>query len=115
MAKETAYNSAHTVISFGTLITGDVATENDIRIDGAISGNIDSKGKIVIGEQGSVTGNITCINAEISGSVNGNIKTLETLSFKASSNVVGDIQTYTLSIEPGTQFVGSCQMLSYKE
>jgi cytoskeletal protein CcmA (bactofilin family) len=116
MAKEIAYNnniaSQHTVISFGTTITGNIQTESDIRIDGSVNGNIDSKGKIVIGEQGSIAGNISCANAEISGTVKGNIKTSETLSFKATANIAGDIQICTLSIEPGAQFIGSCKMLS---
>jgi len=117
MAKETAYSngsSQHTVISYGTAINGDASTESDIRIDGSITGNVDCKGRIVIGSLGLVTGNITCANAEISGSVTGNIKTAETLSFKATSVVKGDIQTFSLSIEPGAQFVGSCEMLSNK-
>ncbi len=116
-AKEAANNiaSQHTVISSGTMITGNVQAESDIRIDGTVNGNIDSKGKIVIGEQGSITGNISCANAEISGAVRGNIKTSETLSFKATASIAGDIQTFTLSIEPGAQFAGACKMLYQTE
>lgn len=117
MAKETAYSngsSQHTVISQGTTINGDVATESDIRIDGSITGNVDCRGKIVIGAIGAVTGNISCSSAEVSGAVTGNIKTTDSLSLKATSVVKGDIQTFSLSIEPGAQFVGSCEMLSNK-
>ncbi len=117
MAKETTYNNValqHTVVSIGTTIIGNIQTESDIRIDGCVNGNLDSKGKIVIGEQGSITGNIACTNAEISGAVKGNIKTTEILSLKATANIQGDIQVFRLSIEPGAQFAGSCAMLSNK-
>ena len=98
------------IISTGTKITGDIETDGDFRIDGNIEGNVNSKGKVVVGNNGFVKGEIFCINAEISGTISGKITVSELLSLKSSSKVSGDIKTGKLSIEPGAIFTGTCTM-----
>ena len=98
------------IISIGTKITGDIETDGDFRIDGNIEGNVNSKGKVVIGNNGFVKGEIICSNAEISGTISGKITVSELLSLKSSSKVNGDIKTGKLSIEPGAVFSGTCAM-----
>ncbi len=98
------------MIGPGTKITGDIDTNGDIRIDGQIEGNINSKGKVVIGANGNVKGEINCVNAEISGSLNGKISASELLFLKATSKFNGEIKAGKLSIEPGALFSGTCTM-----
>ncbi|HBG88235.1 MAG TPA: cell shape determination protein CcmA [Marinilabiliaceae bacterium] len=98
------------MIGPGTKIVGNIETNGDIRIDGNIEGNINSKGKVVVGNNGFVKGEIICNNAEISGSLNGKMSVTELLSLKASSKVNGDIKSGKLSIEPGALFSGTCSM-----
>lgn len=93
-----------------TNIVGDIISENDIRIDGNIKGTVQTKGRIVIGQSGIVVGNIICQNAEISGKVEGKINTTELLTLKSTSNVVGEIFTGKLAIEPNAIFSGTCKM-----
>jgi cytoskeletal protein CcmA (bactofilin family) len=82
----------------------------DIRIDGNIVGSVSCKGKIILGPSGSIQGDVSCANAEISGNIKGNLKISELLSLKASSLVNGEISTGKLSIEPGANFTGTCAM-----
>lgn len=98
------------MIGPGTKIVGNIETNGDIRIDGNIEGNINSKGKVVIGNNGFVKGEIVCSNAEIAGTLNGKATVSELLSLKASSKVNGDIKSGKLSIEPGAIFSGTCTM-----
>lgn len=98
------------MIGPGTKIIGNIETNGDIRIDGNIEGNINSKGKVVVGNNGFVKGEIICNNAEVSGSLNGKMSVTELLSLKASSKVNGDIKSGKLSIEPGALFSGTCSM-----
>ena len=44
------------LISIGTDITGDIKSSGDIRIDGSLKGNLNTKGKVVIGLTGKVVG-----------------------------------------------------------
>lgn len=97
-------------IGSGTVIKGDVVSNEAIRIDGTLEGSLISKGKLVIGATGVIEGEVTCQNADIWGVVQGQITVSELLSLKASSKLNGDIITNKLSIEPGATFTGSCSM-----
>ncbi len=98
------------LIGQGTEITGDILCSGDLRIDGILSGNITSKGKVVVGETGKIKGEINCKNSDISGIIEGKITVAELLSLKATAKMIGDITTSKLAIEPGSKFTGYCNM-----
>jgi cytoskeletal protein CcmA (bactofilin family) len=108
------YNETETptinLISNGTDITGDVKSNGDIRIDGTLTGNLSTKGKVVIGPTGRIKGEVVCKNSEVSGVIEGKISVGQLLNLKASSKILGDIATAKLSIEPGARFTGNCNM-----
>jgi cytoskeletal protein CcmA (bactofilin family) len=111
MAKNNeAENPTINLISTGTEIIGDIISSGDIRIDGSLKGNLNTKGKVVIGTTGKVSGEVICKNSEVSGTVEGKIAVSQLLNLKASSKIFGDIATSKLSIEPGAKFTGSCKM-----
>lgn len=98
------------LISNCTKITGDIVSEGDIRIDGELKGNIKAKGRLVVGANGKIEGEITCNNIEISGEVTGKIIASELLSMKSSSKINGEVVAGKLSVEPGSVFSGNCSM-----
>jgi len=108
------YNDAEAaainLVSSGTDITGDVKSSGDLRIDGTLNGNLNTKGKVVIGPTGRVNGEVICKNSEVSGTVEGKITVHQLLILKVSSKIFGDIVTSKLSIEPGAIFSGNCKM-----
>lgn len=111
MGKETPnMGITHNIIAQGTKIVGTIDTTNDIRIDGTLDGNLTCKGKVVIGQQGFIKGNITCSNAEINGAIDGEIQISDTLTLKSTSKMTGHIKTKILCIEPEAQFSGTCEM-----
>ena len=103
-------NPAINLISLGTDITGDIKSSGDIRIDGSLTGNLNTKGKVVIGTTGKVKGEVNCKNSEVAGLIEGKITVCQLLNLKASSKIHGDIVTLKLSIEPGAIFSGNCKM-----
>ncbi len=103
-------NSTINLISLGTDITGDVKSNGDIRIDGSLTGSLNTVGKVVIGPTGKVNGEVFCKNSEVSGIIEGKITVSQLLNLKASSKIFGDIATSKLSIEPGAKFSGNCKM-----
>ena len=105
-------NNVINQIGVGTEITGDVATNGDIRFDGILTGNLKTKGKVVVGETGAVKGEINCKNSVVEGKVEGKIIVGELLTLKATSTLTGDIITRRLAIEPGAKFSGNCSMSS---
>ena len=94
----------------GTVINGDLTSESDARIDGIVNGNINVKGKVIIGSTGKVIGDITCSFCDIEGSVTGKLNIKNSLTLKSTANYTGEISTGKLVIEPGAVFNGSCKM-----
>jgi len=98
------------LIGIGTQITGDINSAGDVRIDGILNGDIRLNGRLVVGPNGKIEGNVTCQNADISGEIKGTVQVAEMLALKATAKILGDIITNKLSIEPGAVFTGSCNM-----
>jgi cytoskeletal protein CcmA (bactofilin family) len=94
----------------GTMITGDIVCDGNIRIDGTLKGNLQAKGKVVIGPSGLIDGELNCQNADISGTVRAKVTVAEQLTLKATAKLSGDISTNKLAIEPGANFTGACSM-----
>src|SRR5687768_3678119 len=80
-----------TLISTGSTLEGDLKSENDLRIDGTIKGNVICSAKIIIGASGLVEGNIDGLQADVSGKVNGNIQVKELLQLRDQCSVEGNI------------------------
>jgi cytoskeletal protein CcmA (bactofilin family) len=99
-----------TIIGAGTVINGNVESNSDIRIDGVLIGDITAKAKILIGPNGVVNGNVSGIQADVSGKITGKIKVEELLQLRDKANVQGDIYAGKLQIEPTATFNGQCHM-----
>ena len=100
----------YNAITAESKIIGTIVANNDIRIDGTVEGDIQCRGKVVIGEKGFVHGNIQCTNAEVQGRIEGKVEALQTLALRASANIQGDVVTQSLIVEPTAIFCGTCQM-----
>ena len=109
-AQDKQFVNSATLISAGTVLQGDVKSENDLRIDGTIHGNVISSSKIIIGPTGHVEGHVQGAQADVSGRVTGNITVKELLQLRAQSNVKGNINAVKLQIDPAAVFNGQCQM-----
>lgn len=108
--KEEHNGGLHNALAAGTIIKGNIITETDFRLDGSVEGDIQCKGKIVVGPKGSVTGNIIAENAEILGQITGNVQVTKKLVLKATAIIKGDISSQQLEIEPNAQLNGTCRM-----
>lgn len=98
------------IVGAETVIEGSIVAEGDIRIDGHVKGSLRSKSKVVVGSTGTIDGDITCENADISGKVIGKIAVKELLSLKSTALVEGDISTSKLVVEADAKFNGNCRM-----
>ena len=94
----------------GTIIEGQINSESNIRIDGFLKGTVNTKGRLVLGPDGKIEGDISCNNADVEGTLTGTINVKELLTLKTTAKLQGDISTNKLSIEPGAVFSGTCSM-----
>jgi cytoskeletal protein CcmA (bactofilin family) len=107
--QEVPTNAFNSLIQ-GTEIIGEIKSSTDFRIDGKVKGNINIKGRLVIGTTGFVEGEIICANCDVAGKIVGKVNVTELFSLKASANVEGDVVTKKLAIEPGAIFTVTCRM-----
>ncbi|HYW96252.1 MAG TPA: polymer-forming cytoskeletal protein [Bacteroidales bacterium] len=105
-----AEGSTINLIGAGTVIEGNITSNGDIRVDGTLNGNLNTKGKVIVGESGKINGEVYCKNFELEGSIEGKVFTSELLSLRAKSKLVGEITTNKLAIDPGAVFSGKCDM-----
>ena len=105
-----AGSDATTIVAAGTSVLGDFTCSNHLRIDGHIEGDIVCDSKVVIGQNGSVSGAITCTLADVSGKLFGDIIVAESLVLRKGAVINGNIQANLLQVEAGVNFNGKCQM-----
>jgi len=112
MAKEIVTNTGamYNALTNGSKIVGKILADSDFRIDGEVEGDIICKGKVVIGHKGLLKGSISCVSAEVVGTVDGDIVVSETLSLRSTAFITGDVKTKILMVEPNAIFNGTCSM-----
>jgi cytoskeletal protein CcmA (bactofilin family) len=98
----------------GTQVTGNIIAPNDIRIDGTLIGNLECNGRVIVGPQGKIEGDVKCINAIVEGSFTGTISVKELLTVKDSGIVNGDITTDKIMVQAGAVFNVTCNMNNQK-
>tara|TARA_B100001173_G_scaffold279078_1_gene261604 strand:+ start:192 stop:605 length:414 start_codon:yes stop_codon:yes gene_type:complete len=108
--KRTENTAVVNMIGRDTTINGDVQSKGDIRIDGTLKGSVSTEGKVVLGKEGIIEGDVVCKNADVSGILKAKITVSQLLSLKSTAKLNGDIITNKLSVEPGAAFSGSCSM-----
>jgi cytoskeletal protein CcmA (bactofilin family) len=98
------------VLSSGIEITGSIRFVNDMIIDGKIEGEITSdKGRVTIGENAIIKGDVTAGEVKVYGMVEGKI-TSERCELKDKSRINGDIKSKVFSMEEGAQLSGRTEI-----
>jgi cytoskeletal protein CcmA (bactofilin family) len=98
-----------TLISEGSIITGNLMAPAVARIDGQVNGDVQVNEGLILGEQGFITGNINTKEMIVYGTVHGNI-TVQSLEIKGTGKITGDIETVTLLVEAGGVYNGRLAM-----
>ncbi len=105
--------SPPSIISTDMRIVGDLSSEGEIHIDGAVDGDIRSK-ILLVGETAIIKGEIVADSVNVHGTLNGQIKARSVNLFR-SAHVVGDIIHEDLAIETGAFLEGHCKRMAEKK
>ncbi len=100
----------------GTMLTGEASFKGMLRVDGHLSGRVNSQdGTLIVSTNGQVDANIEVAVAQIYGTVNGDVTASKRIEMGRVARVTGNIQTPALVIENGALFEGSCRMVQLKD
>lgn len=101
-----------TIIGKGTTFEGTINAEGTVRLDGRVQGGIIISGNLIVGEEGSVKGNIRTENAFVAGVIEGNVTATCQLHITSTARLIGDITIKSIIIDEGGVFVGNCKIIT---
>lgn len=98
-----------TIVGKDSEFRGEVSVAGTIRIDGTLEGDVRADW-VVVGETGTIRGNVRSRGTVTGGKIEGNIEASEIAELKPGSNVSGEIRTGRLVVSEGAVFDGICRM-----
>jgi len=94
-----------TLIGAGTTIEGNVTFTGGLRIDGEVRGNVcaagDHPGTVVISEHARVEGEVVVPHLIVNGTVNGPVRSSDSLELQPRARVAGDVEYNSIEIHLG--------------
>jgi cytoskeletal protein CcmA (bactofilin family) len=91
----------NTIIGPGTWVRGDIESAGFTRIDGSVEGDVRARGRVVIGEQARMRGNISGTSITIGGVVHGDIQASERVVILSTALILGDLVTRRIQADEG--------------
>jgi cytoskeletal protein CcmA (bactofilin family) len=101
---------ASTVIGAGITIEGEVATDDDVIVQGTIRGKLNAKESVTIEEGATVEADIVGGAMRVAGQVTGNISSTDRVDLQPGAKVVGNVKAARITIADGAQFKGNVDM-----
>ena len=100
-----------TYIGEDTSFEGTLKSKKSLTIYGSVKGAIECQGRVVIGQNGNMEGDIFADDVTISGKVVGDVTARSKLELASTGALQGDIKTPQLIMEDGSKFDGHCETI----
>ena len=99
-----------TLLAKGVVLKGEIHVEGTVRIDGRLDGEIQTKGHVIIGEDGLVQGMITAGTVVSSGRIKAKVTANERIQLLKTATLIGEVLTPVLIMEEGAKLQGATDM-----
>lgn len=88
-------------------ITGEIHSEEDLAIEGEVSGSIRLPNqRLTVGPMGRIKADVIAREVIVHGNVQGNIQAQDRVEIRKTGSVLGDLKLARISIEDGAYFKG---------
>jgi cytoskeletal protein CcmA (bactofilin family) len=104
--------SINTIIGHNTSLIGDIETGGFTRVDGSIRGDVNARGRVVVGENARMKSSLTGTAITIGGVIYGDIIASESLVVLSTALVLGDIITRRIQADEGCLIHGKILVCS---
>jgi cytoskeletal protein CcmA (bactofilin family) len=94
----------------GSHLHGELRFDASFRVDGKLTGTVESDGDLIVGESGEVDGELRVGQIFVSGTVRGSIQASRKVQIAPQGKLFAEVDTPALVIEDGAVFEGTCSM-----
>lgn len=109
--KETVeIEDVHTLLGRESNFEGKLVFDGLVRIDGKFKGEIQTKGKLVVGESALIEAKTEVGTMVLNGEYRGDVVASERIEISKTGKLIGSIKTPILVVEEGGAFDGNCEM-----
>ena len=98
------------VLSSGVSIKGTVKFTTELVIDGEVEGTITSGGRLTVGKNAHIRGEISTRSVMVYGTVDGNVTAVERCELHSGCTLRGDIEAPRLVVDEDATFLGSAKI-----
>ncbi|MBD5491045.1 MAG: polymer-forming cytoskeletal protein [Lachnospiraceae bacterium] len=98
------------VIGADMVVDGDIHAKEAVRVEGKVTGDVETEGALIISAGGSVKGNVKGSSIIIGGSLEGDLCSGGRTEVASTGKVIGNIRTKSLVVDENAVFQGQCIM-----
>lgn len=92
------------------VVDGDIHAKEAVRVEGSVTGDVETEGALIISASGKVKGNVKGSSIIIGGSLEGDLTSGGRTEVVSTGKVIGNIRTKSLVVDENAVFQGQCIM-----
>ena len=98
------------IISKGAILEGNITVEGQIKIEGHLKGNVICSSSVIIGESGTLEGNVKAANMQVAGKFKGQAELDGECLVSSTGNIIGDLVIASFNFNTGGTMTGTVTM-----
>ena len=102
--------STLSIISAGTVVSGDIECTGVLKVEGRVNGAVRRARQLMLAKEGAISGDVTASEVVVGGLIDGNVSASERLELQTTAVVNGDITTRSIVVMEGARINGGVKM-----
>jgi cytoskeletal protein CcmA (bactofilin family) len=98
-----------TFLARGFEFKGTLNFDGTVRIDGVVTGDVHTKGTLILGQHAVIEGDVSAGTIVSGGRIAGTVTASEKVQLLSTAALLGTVNTPVLRIEEGVRFQGECE------
>lgn len=100
----------NSIIGSDMIVEGNIRAKETVRVEGSVTGNVETEGALIISATGKVTGNIKGSSIVVGGVLEGDLVSSGKTELISTGKVIGNMNTKSLIVDENAVFHGQCIM-----
>ena len=108
--RATSGETTLSIISAGTIISGDIECGGVLKVEGRIDGSVRQARQVMLAKEGAIHGSVTAEEVVVGGLIDGAVSASGRLELQTTAVVNGDITTKSIVVMEGARINGGVKM-----